>query len=109
MHAISDHTKCSLAQTPQTDGRGPGVCIATDGIWVQSTTDAAPWQVTKSGAVALTVNGKTPDTTGNISLKMADIPGTIAPSQDMITRTCPITGLTVGTTGDQIKLGSCSN
>lgn len=110
IHAISDHTKCSLAQTPQQDGRGPGMCIATDGVFFQGTNDSTPWQMQKPGSAPaqITVNNKVPDSGGNIALKMSDIPGIISPSQDMTSRTCPVTSFTVGSQ-DTIKLGACVN
>lgn len=110
IHAISDHTHCSLAQTPQLDGRGPGMCIATDGTWIQTSTDVTPWQLVKpsSGLATFTVNSKTADAKGNIQLQLSDIPGILQASQDMASRTCPVTSFTVGTS-DTIKLGSCGN
>jgi hypothetical protein len=110
-HAVSDHTKCSLAQTAQSDGRGPGACFATDGVWVQGSNDITPWQLTKpsNAPQTVTINNKLPDASGNFALKISDLPGILTPSQDMITRSCPITGMIVGSTGDTIKLGSCGN
>lgn len=52
-----DHTKCSLAQTPQLDGRGPGFCFASDGIWRQLSTDAAPVRVDIAQATPASING----------------------------------------------------
>jgi hypothetical protein len=109
IHAISDHTKCSLAQTPQLDGRGPGICVANDGIWVQTSVDTTPWQISKpSTNVAFTVNRIAPDASGNIALTMSNIPGTISSAQDKSSRTCPVTAFIVGIT-DTIKLGSCGD
>lgn len=108
-HPILDHTHCSLAQTPQPDGKGPGACIATDGFWLQGPTDTAPWQVQKPlNGTAITVNNKLPDAGGNISLKISDFPGTLLPTQDMTTRTCPVLSFVTGST-DTIKLGTCGN
>lgn len=60
-----DHTHCSLAQTPQSDGRGPGLCIASDGLWVQFSTDIAARRIDLPPAAlgVTSLNGKTGDLT----------------------------------------------
>lgn len=58
INATLDHTKCSLAQTPQLDGRGPGFCIASDGLWRQLSTDVVPVRVdVVSNVTPATING----------------------------------------------------